>query len=151
MTVTICQSDQLGDLSLSPREAVVAVLVASVSADGLLRREEADRFSEMVRSTRWIESGAEPIGHITTRTLGLIARHGLAAVLSACAAAIPRELRPTTFALATDLVLADGRLGSRESTLLDELQQVLGITDQLAGKVVEVLLIKNRASGRPDF
>ena len=151
MTVTTCESDQLDDLSLSPREAVVGVLVASVSADGLLRLEEADRFSEMVRATRWIESGTEPIGRTTTRTLDLIARHGLTAVLSACAAAIPRELRPTTFALATDLALADGRLGSRESALLDELQRVLGITNELAGKITEVLLIKNRASGRPDF
>jgi hypothetical protein len=64
---------------------------------------------------------------------------------------IPRELRPTTFALATDLALADGRLGIRESALLDELQRVLGITNELARKITEVLLIKNRASGRPDF
>ena len=151
MTVTIRESDQLSDLSVSPREAIVAVLVASVSADGLLRLEEADRFGEMVRATRWIESGTEPIGRTTTRTLDLIARHGLAAVLSACAAAIPRELRATTFALATDLALADGRLGSRESALLDELQRVLGITNELARKITEVLFIKNRASGRPDF
>lgn len=151
MAATSHASDRVGELNLSPREAVVTVLVASVSADGLLRAEEADRFREMFRATRWIESGAEPIGPTTTRALDLIARHGLGAVLSACAAAIPRELRATAFALATDLVLSDGRLGSRESTLLDELQGTLGIADDLARKIIEVLLIKNRASGRPDL
>lgn len=151
MTVATRSPDHPGNLSLSPREAVVAVLVASASADGRLRLEEADRFTEMFRSTRWIESAPEPIARTTTRTLNLIARHGLSAVLSACAASIPRELRATTFALATDLALADGRLGSSESALLDELQRVLGIDDELAGKIIEVLLIKNRASGRPDL
>ena len=151
MAATTRALDDLNGLTLSPREAVVAVLVASVSADGVLRGEEADRFMEMLRATRWIESGREPIGRMTTRTLDLIARHGRATVLTACAAAIPRELRATALALATDLTLADGRLESRESTMLDELQRALGVADDLARKIIEVLLIKNRASGRPDF
>ena len=150
MAVTIRAFSDLDEVTLSPREAVVAVLVASVSADGVLRAEEADRFTEMVRTTRWMVSGAEPIGRTTARTLDLIAHHGLGAVLSACAAAIPPELRGTTFALATDLTLADGRLGSRESTMLDELQRALGVADDLAARIIEVMLIKNRASGRPD-
>jgi hypothetical protein len=76
---------------------------------------------------------------------------GLPAVLDACAQAIPAELRATAFALAIDLMLADGRLGSRESTLIDQLQRALQIEGALARKIVDVLLIKNRAGGRPDL
>jgi hypothetical protein len=47
-------------------------------------------------------------------------------------------------------VLADGRLGSRESAFIDQLQAALQIEHILARKVLDVLLIKNRASGRPD-
>jgi hypothetical protein len=70
--------------------------------------------------------------------------------MKASADAIPSDMRATTFALAVDLVLADGRLGSRESTFIDQLQTALQIEGTLARKILDVLLIKNRASGRPD-
>jgi tellurite resistance protein len=139
-------------LKVSRSDAVVAVLVGCAAVDGVLRAEEAGRLNEVLTSSRWIlESGVEATAGATTRALNLIADHGLPAVLTACAEAIPAELRATTFALAIDLTLADGRLGSRENTLIDQLQQALRIEDDLARKIIEVLLIKNRASGRPDL
>ena len=138
-------------LKLSRSDAVVAVLVGCAAVDGVLRAEEAGRLNEVLTSSRWIlESGVEATAGVTTRALNLITDHGLPAVLAACADAIPAELRATTFALAIDLTLADGRLGSRESTLIDQLQPALRIDGDLARKIIEVLLIKNRASGRPD-
>jgi tellurite resistance protein len=139
-------------LKLSRSDAVVAVLVGCAAVDGVLRAEEAGRLNEVLTSSRWIlESSIEATAGATTRALNLIADHGLPAVLTACAEAIPAELRATTFALAIDLTLADGRLGSRENTLIDQLQDALRIEDDLARKIIEVLLIKNRASGRPDL
>ncbi len=106
----------------------------------------------MLSSTRWVfGTGVEAAAGVTRRALHLITDHGLPAVLGACAKAIPAEWHATTFALAMDLVLADGRLGDRESALVDKLQSALQIDGDLARKVVDVLLIKNRASGRPDL
>jgi tellurite resistance protein len=139
-------------LKLSRLDAVVAVLVGCAAVDGVLKAEEAGRLNEVLTSSRWVlESGVEATAGVTTRALNLITDHGLPAVLTACAEAIPAELRATTFALAMDLALADGRLGSRENTLIDQLQRALRIDDDLARKIIEVLLIKNRASGRPDL
>jgi tellurite resistance protein len=144
--------DQHRPLELSPAEAVVTVLVGSAAVDGVLRAEEASRLNEIFASNRWIfEVGAEATAGLRARAINLIADHGLPAVLTACADAIPADLRPTTFALAVDLALADGRLGSRENTLIDQLHRALRIDDGLARKIVDVLLIKNRASGRPDL
>jgi tellurite resistance protein len=142
---------QTTPLRLSRSEAVVAVLAGCAAVDGVLRAEEAGRLNEILTSSRWVlESGVEAMAGVTTRALNLIADHGLSAVLSACAEAIPAELRATTFALAMDLALADGRLGSRENALIDQLQRALRIDSDLASKIIEVMLIKNRASGRPD-
>ena len=139
-------------LKLSRSDAVVAVLVGCAAVDGVLRAEEAGRLNEVLTSSRWIlESGIEATTGVTTRALNLITDHGVPAVLAACADAIPAELRATTFALAIDLTLADGRLGSRENTLIDQLQRALRIDGDVARKIIEVLLIKNRASGRPDI
>ena len=138
-------------LTLSRSEAVVAVLVGCVAADGVLRAEEAGRLNEALSSTRWaLGTGVEATAGGTTRAISLIAEHGLPAVFSACAKAISVEWHATTFALAMDLVLADGRLGDRESACVDTLQSALQIDGDLARTIVDVLLIKNRASGRPD-
>jgi len=143
---------QTTPLRLSRSEAVVAVLVGCAAVDGVLRTEEAGRLNEILTSSRWVlESGVEATAGVTTRALNLITDHGLPAVLTACAEAIPAELHATTFALAIDLTLADGRLGSRENALIDQLQRALRIDGDLARKIIEVLLIKNRASGRPDL
>ena len=139
-------------LKLSRSDAVVAVLVGCAAVDGVLRAEEVGRLNEVLTSSRWtLESGLEATAGVTTRALNLITDHGLPAVLAACAEAIPTELRATTFALAMDLALADGRLGSRENTLIDQLQRALRIDGDLARKIIDVLLIKNRVSGRPDL
>ena len=148
------QTPQEHDAStpLSLSEAVVTVLVGCVAVDGVLKAEEASRLSEALSSTRWVlGTGAVATADVTKRAINLLTERGLPAVLGACAKAIPATLHATTFALAMDLVLADGRLGDRENTVVDQLQGALQIDEHLARKIIEVLLIKNRASGRPDL
>ena len=126
-------------------EAIAAILVASVAADGNLNADEAVRMNELLSSSRVLrQPGNGSIGGLAERAIGLLTDHGLPAVLTACATSIPADLRPTTFALATDLVLSDGRIGDRERSFIDELQAVLRIDDPTALEIVNVLLIKNR-------
>lgn len=61
---------------------------------------------------------------------------------------IPSDLRATTFALAADLALADGRIGDQEKAFIDELQTVLQVDEATAVKIVEVLLIKANPDAR---
>jgi len=138
-------------VALSQPEAVAAVLVAGVAADGVFGAEEARRLHEVLSTTRWAFGlGEEAVAAVARRGLGLVARRGWPAVLEVSAQAIPVDLHPTVFALAVDLMLADGRLGSREGALIDQLQAALRIDAPLARAVLDVLLVKNRASGRPD-
>jgi tellurite resistance protein len=139
-------------LRLSCSDAIVTVLAGCAAADGNLRTEEGSRMTDVLSSSRWaLGLGVEATAATTTRALNLIADHGLPVVLAACAEAIPAELRATAFALAVDVALADGRLGIRESTLIDQLQNALRVDSDLARKIVDVLLVKNRAGGRPDL
>jgi hypothetical protein len=68
----------------------------------------------------------------------------------ASAGVIAPDLRAPTFALAVDVVLADGRLDGQENSFIDQLQTALQIEGDLVRQILDVLLIKNRASGRPD-
>jgi hypothetical protein len=53
-------------------------------------------------------------------------------------------LREAAFAVATDLVLAEGIVAEEERTFLNDLYQALGVSNEIAIQVIQVILIKNR-------
>ncbi|PZO47941.1 MAG: Tellurite resistance protein TerB, partial [Phormidesmis priestleyi] len=48
------------------------------------------------------------------------------------------------FALAVDLVFADGTVSVEEKAFIDDLRKILAIPDEMALKIVEVMTIKNQ-------
>ena len=133
--------------ALTVQEAIASVLVAAVAVDGVVQPEEAVRIGAVLASSNVLRRPGNGSTHdLAERAIALIADYGLPAVLTGCAKVIPFDLRPTTFALATDLVLADGRVGDREKTFIDELQVVLRIDDGTARRILDVLVIKNRGA-----
>ena len=130
---------------LTVPEAIASLLVAAVTVDGIVSPEEAVRIGGVLATSNILgQAGNGSTQRLANHAIALLSEYGLPAVLTGCAKAIPSDLRPTTFALATDLVLADGRIGDREKAFIDELQGVLQIDDATALRIVDVLLIKNR-------
>jgi len=131
---------------LSVSDALLAVLVASVSVDGTIGVEETARMEAIISTSRALRVvGETRAGSAVLQAINLLNDHGAADVLHACGEALPTELRAPAFALAADLVLADGQVGEREKAFIDALQTALGLDDATALKVVEVMLIRNRA------
>lgn len=140
------QGQSVEPAALTLREAAVAVLVAAVAADGTLAPEEGARLNELVSSMRvYRQVPPEHLQQLINNALEVIARSAPEKVLTACATAIPEELRPSIFTLAVELIFVDGTVGEREKRFVDALQAALGINDETAMKIVEVLLIKARA------
>jgi len=132
-------------IALSVPDALVAVILASVWADSQRNTAEATRLSDLLSTSRVLRRATrDRDSESAGRTITLLAKHGRPAVLAACVAAIPPDMRGTAFANAVDIVFADGNVDEREKAYLDELQQAFGIEDGLALKIVEVLAIKNR-------
>jgi hypothetical protein len=124
---------------------MASLLVAAVAVDGMVSVEEAARIGGILGTSKILrQAGNGSTQALASRAIALLTEYGLPAILTGCAKVIPSDLRPTAFALATDLALADGRIGDREKAFIDELQVVLNIDDDTASKIVEVLLIKNR-------
>lgn len=131
---------------LSVPEAFAAILVAAISVDGSFGVEEANRLNSVLSTSRLFEQAVQARDvDVVERALNLLTERGVRRVLDACGAAIPPELRDTVFAIATDLVLADGHIGGREKAFVDHLRAALNVDEPTALKVLEVLIIKNRA------
>jgi uncharacterized tellurite resistance protein B-like protein len=127
------------------QEAIASLLVAAIAIDGEVNVDEAVRIGGVLGTSHILrQAGDGSMDALASRAITLLTEHGLPSILTGCAKVIPSDLRPTVFALATDLALADGRIGDREKSFIDELQAVLQIDEATAVNIVEVLLIKNR-------
>lgn len=124
-------------------DALAAILAASVSVDGTLNVDETARMEGLLSTSRLFRavSGTANAGSVE-RAITLLNERGTATVLTACAEALPHA---TAFAITVDLVFSDGRVEAREKAYVDALQRALGLDDTTALRIVEVLLIKNRA------
>jgi hypothetical protein len=148
--MSVIEKALLGEESNEPArltvdEAMVVVLFGAVLADGLVGIQEATRIDDIVAASplRWRREAAET-KVMGARAAALFAQEGTEKVLALCATTIPRELHATAFALAADLMLVDGQVGQWEHTYIDSLQNAFAIDDDVAMRIVEVLLIKNR-------
>jgi tellurite resistance protein len=57
---------------------------------------------------------------------------------------LPDELKETVFAVTTDIALADGEVSQEEEQLLNDLYSALGLSEEIALKIIDVMLIKNK-------
>ncbi len=64
-------------------------------------------------------------------------------MFNAAKESLPHDLREIAFAVATDLVLADGTVTEEEQNFLNDLYQALGISSEIALQIVQVMSIKN--------
>ena len=132
--------------TLTMREAVTAILVAAVAADGTLVEQEAERLNALLPSMRLFrQTSAAHLQRLTETALDIIGSTGPDALLPACAEVIPESLRAPLFALAVELVIVDGDVSATETRFVDSLKSALAIDDEIAANIIEVLLIKSRA------
>lgn len=134
-----------GDRPLTTEEAFAVVLLVAMAADGHVSDEERREFGAIVNRVKLYRAmNGDQFAAMMDKLEGLLHREGAERLLDRAAQGLPEELRETAFALAADLVLADGSVETEERHLLEALQARLGLPAPTALKIVEVLLVKNR-------
>lgn len=133
-------------VTLTPREAFAAIVVGAFNAGGRAAPEEAVRVNEIFNSTKLFrQSSAEPVKAVLDRVVQLFGMYGTEDTVALAGKALPVDLRAPAFAIAVDLVLADGEASDEERKFVDRLQGLLQIPDEDAMKIVDVIIVKNSA------
>jgi tellurite resistance protein len=137
-------TEQISAQDSSTQEAFVALLIASARADGSVSAHEANRIEHVVAGMKLFRGHSnERLQKVFATAAERIKEHGVPSVVQAAAAIVPKELGATTFAVAIDLMLSDGRLSPKEEGFAEELRTLLNVERDAAGRIVDVLLIKN--------
>lgn len=131
--------------TFSKQEAFLAIALATSAADGNISESEAKGIFAYLLQMRMYDGYTErQMSDIFKKLLSVLKSEGVGGLVMVAKNSLPAEYRETAFICAVDIALADGVIEDGEKAMLEELQQVLGVSDELGGKVLSVMLIKNR-------
>lgn len=124
--------------SLSPQDALVAVMIAVSAADEQMRTAELVAIQRMVNHMP-VFAGYDPdrLRVVSQTVLELFEEEeGLSALFGLVRDGLPERLYETAYALACDVVTADGKAREVELRMLEEIREELAI-DRLHAAAIE--------------
>lgn len=132
--------------TFSKQEAFLAIALGASAVDGNIDESEAKSIFAYLLQMRMYDGYTErQLSDIFNKLVKVLQNEGVGGLVAVAKSSLPSELRETAFACAVDIVLADGVVEDSEKALLEELQQVLEVSDELGGKILEVMQIRNRS------
>lgn len=130
---------------LSEAEGMAGIALCAIAADGQITEEEAAGLgTTLSRMQLFSGMSNRQVNDIFNKLVKVVRQSGVDALLNLSTQSLRAELKPTAFAIAADLIMADGHVAGQEKVFLERIQKTLGVTDDLALKIVEVIAIKNR-------
>jgi len=124
--------------SLSPQDALLAVMVAASASDENMRTAELVAIQRMVNHMPVFAGyDTDRIRRVSQTVFDLFEEEdGLEALFGLIRDGLPERLFETAYALACDVVTADGRHTDQELRMLEEIREELSI-DRLHAAAIE--------------
>ncbi|MGI8436948.1 MAG: tellurite resistance TerB family protein [Chthoniobacterales bacterium] len=133
------------DGALTKQEGFAGIMLAVVAADGHVSDEESDDFIARANRMKLLASqSAAEFKQMIDKLFRILNSKGSSDLIARSAQALTPELRETAFAVSMDMIFADGSVADAEKAMIEKLQRELEITDDLAGKILDVMLVKHR-------
>ncbi len=130
--------------ALSQAEAFTSIALIALASDGNPSQKQASDIYEALSNLKVLNSHSkDEMQSMLDELSGIIRHEGVNSLFDAAKDSMQEDLREAAFAIATDLVLADGILAEEED-FLTELYQALRIRSEVGQKIIEVMFIKNR-------
>ena len=124
--------------SMSPQDALVAVMIACSAADENMRTAELVAIQRMVNHMPvFADYDDDRIRGVSQTVLDLFEEEdGLDALFGLIRSALPERLFETAYALSCDVAAADGVIEGPEARMLEEVREELNI-DRLHAAAIE--------------
>ncbi|WGV26557.1 tellurite resistance TerB family protein [Halotia branconii] len=130
---------------LSPAEAFAAITLATTASDGYLSNEQALCISSVLYRINLFKSYTDELMNgLFDKILGILRQDGFNSLFNAAKESLSQDLREAAFAVATDLILAEGVVTEDEKNFLIDLSQALSISSEIAIQIMQVMMIKNQ-------
>ena len=142
-------SSKVKDLKLSREEAFLTIVLSAVACDEEFAPEEIGAmFHSLARMVVFQSIPDERRKELINKFIAFIRREGVGTMITLAKSHLDEKMLETAFALAVDIVLADGVVKPKEKEFLEQLQEAVGFSDKHAEQIVNVMVIKNRGAGQ---
>lgn len=132
-------------ISFSQVEAVAAIAVATIAADGKILEVESERTLWLLSQLEVFKGYSEPkITKIVDKMFNVLNEKGLNNLVAIANESLLDKYKQTAFIVATDLVFADGVFCGREQAFLKHLREVLGIPVNAAAEILDAKVEDNK-------
>ena len=132
-------------LAMNSAEAFAAICLVAIASDGYLSdAEEAEMNMRLTRMQLFKDATEDSLTRMKAYLIEGLKKHGPNELVKSAKLSLPPNLAPTAFAMAVDLVFADGSVSREEQAFIDDLRRLLQISDELALKVVDGMTTKNQ-------
>lgn len=125
------------------KEAYAAIIYSTMAIDGEISEEEVHDLIEMVSHNKMFK-GTNINELFKTIASNYKAAGSFEKMVEVAIPMITEVNKAKLFVTVIDIVLSDGVVAQKEKELIEKLKVGLGISDDLAAKAIEVLLIKNK-------
>ena len=133
-------------ISFSQAEAMAAIAVAAVAADGKILEVESERALLLLSQLELFKGFSEQkITKIVDNLFNLLNEKGLNNLVAIANENLQAKYKETAFTVATDVVFSDGVFCGREEAFLNRLWAVLDIPEEAAAQILEAKIEENQA------
>jgi tellurite resistance protein len=130
---------------LSPDQALIALFIGAMAANGHVAADEAARAHHLIWSTRrFRRKSGDQVGRMIQEMKRLIEESDASSVIRQASQSIPARGRASAFAVLADLLLADGKLDPSERKFLERTGTELKLDPEVVRQVMNVVLLKNQ-------
>lgn len=130
-------------VAMNAAEGFASICLVAIASDGYLSESEAADMEIRLGRMKLFQD-LDNLDQIRDYLIDNLKKYGPNELIKSARAALPPHLNATAFAIAVDLVFADGSVSVEERAFIDDLRRILTIPDELALKIVEVMTIKNQ-------
>lgn len=131
-------------IAMNSAEAFAAICLVAIASDGYLSASEETEMKMRLSRMQLFQDSVDQLDQMQRYLLEGLKKHGPNEMINCAKASLPPQLAPTAFAIAVDLVFADGTVSTEERAFIDDLRCILAIPDEMALKIVEVMTLKNQ-------
>jgi len=142
---TVLGTENQTQTALNPAEAFAVIVLIATASDGYLSVEQANSIISVLSRIKLFKSYPhEMMNRLFDKILEILRGDGFNTLFNIAKESLSQDLREAAFAVATDLVLAEGIVVEEEKNFLNDLYQALGVSSEIAIPIMQVILIKNR-------
>ena len=127
--------------TLRPEEAVAAIAVVTIFADGQPSDEENQVLTEIINSLDIFEDYAvEEFQKMFDKITGILNQEGIGVLFNTAVDALSDDLIEISFEVAVEIILSEESDDESEDTFLDELAEALGLPEEIAQEIIDDLI-----------